>query len=352
MEVSSKSGALSADLSATMDDPESGPLRNPAGVPKVQLPELSIICVNWNSLDYLIKCIESIYANHPEVQFEIVVVDNASPEGGLERLVERFPEVCLVRSEKNLGFAGANNLGCKHSRGQYLLLLNPDTSVIGPAISLLLNQLRALPDAGIVGCTLLNTDLTVSTTSIQKFPTILNQLLTAEWLRLRLPGLPLWDISPLFNENHGPVKVDVIPGACMMLKRDVLERAGMLTEDYFMYAEDIDLNLKVKRLGFASYYVADARIIHHGGCSSAQQPVSQWSTVMIQRAMLRFFRINRGTIYAEAFRLIMALSAIGRLTILFAVRPFTRKQRVRRATEKWSIILKWALGFKQLESSR
>jgi GT2 family glycosyltransferase len=180
----------------------------------------------------------------------------------------------------------------------------------------------------------------------------LNQLLTAEWLRVRFPGLPLWDIAPLFRENYGPVQVDVIPGACMMLKREVFERAGMLTEDYFMYAEDIDLNLKVKRLGFSSYYVADARIIHHGGRSSAQQPVSQWSTVMIQRAMLRFFRINRGAVYAGAFRLAMGLSAIGRLIILFVARPLARKQRVQWATEKWSIILKWALGFKQLEASR
>lgn len=314
--------------------------------------ELSILCVNWNSMRYLANCLESVYSNPPDCPFEVIVVDNASTEGGVDSLVERFPSVRLIRSDSNLGFAGANNLGFKNARGQHILLLNPDTVVIGSALTLMLNQLRTLPDAGIVGCTLLNSDLTVSTTSIQKFPTILNQLLTAEWLRVRFPGLPLWDIAPLFRENKAPVKVDVIPGACIMLKREVFERAGMLTEDYFMYAEDIDLNLKVKRLGFSSYYIADARIIHHGGCSSAQQPVSQWSTVMIQRAMLHFFRINRGTIYAGGFRLAMGLSAIGRLIILFAVRPFARKQRVQWATEKWSIILKWALGLEQLKASR
>ncbi|HVN94218.1 MAG TPA: glycosyltransferase family 2 protein [Terracidiphilus sp.] len=343
---------VAATLPAATSHLESGCPEDAVDIDRGQLPELSIIIVNWNSLDYLIRCIESIFANRPEVPFEIVVVDNASPEGGLESLADRFPSVRLIRSETNLGFAGANNVGFRHSRGQYILLLNPDTKVIGSAISLMLNQLRALPDAGIVGSTLLNSDLTVSTTSIQKFPTILNQLLTAEWLRLRLPALPLWDIAPLFRENKGPVKVEVIPGACMMLKRDVFERAGMFTEDYFMYAEDIDLNLKVSRLGFSSYYIADARIIHHGGCSSTQQAVSQWSTVMVQRAMLRFFRRNHGKTYAMGFRLAMGISAVGRLVILLLARPFSHKQKIQWAAEKWSIVLKWSLGFKQLESSR
>jgi GT2 family glycosyltransferase len=315
-------------------------------------PHLSIICVNWNSLKYLIECVTSIYENAPDVPFEIIVVDNASPEGGLESFAEQFPLVRLVRSERNLGFSGANNLGFRKSSGQYILLLNPDTRIMGSAINLMLEQLCTTSDAGIVGCRLLNTDLTVSTSSIQKFPTILNQLLTAESLRVRFPGLPLWEIAPLFSEHRAPLKVDVIPGACMMLRREVFEQAGLLTEDYFMYAEDIDLNSKVRKLGLSSYYVGNAQIIHHGGRSSARQKVSQWSTVMIHRAMLRYFRISRGELYAAIYRISMGCAAVIRLLILAGMYPFGDKEGIRWATAKWRTVLKWAMGIERLEAGR
>jgi hypothetical protein len=317
-----------------------------------RFPYLSIICVNWNSLEYLSECATSIYEHAPSVPFEMIVVDNASPEGGLERFADRFPLVRLVKSETNLGFAGANNLGFRHSFGRYILLLNPDTRIIGSALDRMLDQLSSVPDAGIVGCTLLNTDLTVSTTSIQKFPTILNQLLTAESLRVRFPALPLWNIAPLFAEQQRPLKVDVIPGACMMLKREVFEQAGLLTQDYFMYAEDIDLNYKVRKLGLASYYMGSAQIIHHGGRSSSQQKVSQWSTVMIHRAMLKYFSIRRGKLYAAAYRGAMGCAALMRLMILAAMFPFGDRQGIRWAMEKWRTVLIWAVGMERLEAGR
>ncbi len=348
------------EINAQCDAFPPAPLHRAAGERKhdkanesaARFPHLSIICVNWNSLEYLAECVTSLYEHTPRVPFEVIVVDNASPEGGLEQFAEQFPQVRLVRSEKNLGFAGANNLGFRHSFGRYILLLNPDTRIIGSAIDLMLEQLSSLPDAGIVGCTLLNTDLTVSTSSIQRFPTILNQLLTAESLRVRFPGLPLWNIAPLFAEQNGPIKVDVIPGACMMLKREVFERVGLLTEDYFMYAEDIDLNYKVSKLGLSSYYVGRAQIIHHGGKSSSRQKVSQWSTIMIHRAMVKYFRFSRGRLYAAGYRSAMGCSAVLRLMILAALYPFGDRQGIRWAMEKWHAILRWSVGLEQLEAGR
>lgn len=346
-----ENGSVSELVAPAQVDP--GSAKDAANAPTNEPPELSIILVNWNSIRYLMDCLQSIETNLANIDFEIIVVDNASPEGRLELLEERYPLVRVIRSDKNLGFAGANNLGFKRSRGRAILFLNPDTCVVGPAIKLMLDKLGTLHDAGIIGGTLLNTDGTISTTSIQKFPTILNQLLTVEWLRVRFPGLPLWDIAPLFTKNHHhPLKVDVIPGACMMMKREVFERAGMLTEEYFMYAEDIDLNFKVNRLGLSSYYVGDAKIIHHGGCSSSQQPILQWSTVMVQRAMARFFRVSRGPLYAFGYQIAMGLSAIGRLLFLFLAMPFGNKERLQWSITKWTIILKWALGSERIEAIR
>jgi GT2 family glycosyltransferase len=314
--------------------------------------ELSIIYVNWNSLDYLRESIASVYQHTHNVVFEIIVVDNASPEQGVDSLKDTFPTITTVHSDKNLGFAGANNLGFKHSVGEYVLFLNPDTKLIAPSIDLLLARLRALPDAGIVGCKLLNTDLSVQLSSIQTYPTILNQAMDAEYLRLRWPECPLWKIAPLFSENVTLIKVDVIPGACMLLRRALFEQVGLFSEDYFMYAEDLDLNYKVKAAGFTNYYVGETAIIHHGGKSSSRQEVSHWATIMKYRAMVHLFRKTRGRVYAFGYRLAMGAVAIGRLVLLVLVSPFGSivwdQKSLKFSLEKWKAVLKWAVGWQDV----
>jgi GT2 family glycosyltransferase len=306
--------------------------------------DLSIICVNWNSLDYLQKSIASVYENTHGLSFEIIVVDNASPAGGVETLKQSFPEVQIVKSAENVGFARANNLGCRSASGDFVLLLNPDTALRGPAINILMEYARSLPDAGIVGGRLLNTDLSVQTAAIQKFPTILNQIVNIEQLRLAWPGCPLWDIAPLFRKNGHPVKVEVIPGACMLLRRETFEKVGMFSEDFFMYGEDLDLNWKIRNLGLTNYYIEDAEIIHHGGRSSSRQKVSNWSTIMKYKAMSRYYERNHGAVYALFYRAAMGISAVARLLILGLALPFGDREVVRTASSKWGIVLKWALG--------
>jgi GT2 family glycosyltransferase len=311
--------------------------------------ELSIICVNWNSVDYLRECIASIYENTRNVPFEIIVVDNASPQGGVESLKDQFPQVTIIKSEKNVGFASANNIGFRRSTGEYVLFLNPDTQLIGSTINTMLAHIKTLPDAGIVGCKMLNTDLSVQITSIQKFPTILNQVVSAEYLQLRWPNCPLWDIAPLFSDKTKVIKVEVIPGACMLLRRSVFEKVGMFSEDYFMYAEDLDLNYKLKRAGYTNYYVGEAAIIHHGGKSSSHQKVSQWSTIMQCRAMTRYYRKTRGRLYESMYWTAMGCVAVVRLALLTAAYPVANdKQAVLYASEKWRAVLKWAVGYRNV----
>lgn len=310
--------------------------------------ELSIICVNWNSVDYLRECIASVYEYTRDISFEIIVVDNASSQEGVDTLKSQFPEVTIIKSAKNLGFAGANNVGFRHSSGSFVLLLNPDTKLIGPAINVMLAHIKSLPDAGIVGCRLLNTDLSVQLTAIQKFPTILNQVLDLEYLQLRWPHCSLWEIAPLFSTDAKLIKVEVISGACMLLRREVFEQVGMFSEEYFMYAEDIDLNYKVKSAGFTNYYVGEAAMIHHGGKSSSRQDVSYWATTMKYRAMRRLFQKTRGRLYGSMYRVAMGCAAVGRLTVLALAYPLGNivwdREALRFATKKWIVILRWALG--------
>jgi hypothetical protein len=310
--------------------------------------ELSIIIVNWNSLAYLRACLTSLYREIRGISFEVIVVDNASPERGIDSLQSEFPAMVLIKSEVNLGFAGANNLGFRRSSGNYVLFLNPDTEIVGDAIQVMLEQSRLRPDAGIVGCKLLNTDRSVQLQSIQKFPTILTSVLDAEYLLLRWPHCPLWDIQPLFQENVKVIKVEVIPGACMLLKREVFEKVGMLSEDYFMYGEDLDLNYKLKHANYNNYYVGQAAIIHHGGRSSVQQKVSQWAIIMRHQAMLEYYRKTRGLVYKSMYRAAIGCTAAVRLVILTLMFPLGNivweRKSLKASTAKWKAVLNWALG--------
>ena len=305
--------------------------------------DLSIIYVNWNSVNYLRESIASVYDHTRGISFEIIVVDNASPEGGVEVLKQEFPDIVLVKSGENLGFAGANNLGFRQSKGACILLLNPDTKLLNPAINSMFLSLQSLPGAGIVGCKLLNADLSVQTSSIMKFPGILNQVLQFEALRLRWPSFPLWDIGPLFSKNAEPVKVEVITGACMMMRRKVFEKVGMYSEEYFMYAEDFDLCWKTTRAGFPNYYVGEGNIIHYGGTSSPRE----WQTVMKMRADLRLCANFRGRIYAFLFRSALAVNAAVRLFVAIVLLLVTRVGRGKEASHatvlKYRVILRTLL---------
>ena len=319
----------------------------PDGTPE-SIVDVSVVIVNWNSLDLLRQCIRSIHDHTAGVSYEIIVVDNASPEGGVDQLPQEFPDLILIRCDQNRGFGRANNIGAQRACGRFVLLLNPDTRVEGNAITSLIEAAESLPDCGIAGAHLLNPDLTTQTSAIQKFPTILNQILDVEVLRLSWPACPLWDISPLFAKSSAPVKVEMISGACMLLERDVFSRVGGFSEEFFMYAEDLDLNYKVQRLGLASYYVPAARVIHLGGGSSSKRGSRQWATSMKARSLVLFYRKHRGPLYAFLFRVAMAASAIARLAAMLLIYPFKQGGDMQTPFSKWLAMLRWAIGAERL----
>jgi GT2 family glycosyltransferase len=310
--------------------------------------QLSIIYVNWNSFDYLRESIASVYQFTHDTQLEIIVVDNASPEGGVDAISQAFPGVIVIKSSENLGFAGANNLGFARSTGEFILLLNPDTLLFEPSIDIMMDRAGKLPNAGIIGCKLLNTDRSIQLSSIQRFPNLINQFLDAEVLLNTWPKSRLWGIAPLFEKGVDVLPVQVIPGACMLMRREVFEQVGRYSEDYFMYGEDLDLNYKVAKHGLANYYVGATSLIHHGGRSSSQQRVSHWATVMKYKAMVLYFRKTRGRFYEWLYRSAIAASAVFRIILLLLMRPFANilwdKNSISFSAAKWKAVLKWALG--------
>ncbi len=308
--------------------------------------DLSIIIVNWNSVTYLRNCLESIYSKKHNFQFEVVVIDAASFDGSGEMLSECFPQVRFIQAKDNLGFAKANNMAFKESSGEVVLFLNPDTEIVGDAIAAMIAALRRLSDAGSLGCKLLNTNGSIQTSCIQSVPTILNQCLDSEFLRSRWPNSSLWGMSPLHSGGEMPSVVEAISGACVMMSRKLFSEVGMFSEDYFMYAEDIDLSDKVSKAGFKNYYVPCASVIHHGGASSATA-TNHFSTVMMRESIWRFLRKTRGLAYGLAYRMAMSIVAVARLLLLTFLFPV---QRVRsRGTDwkasfgKWCAILRWSI---------
>jgi GT2 family glycosyltransferase len=300
---------------------------------------LSIIIVNWNSLIYLRKCIKSIYT-YIACSYEIIVVDNASPAQDVLLINLEFPDITLIQSEENRGFGAANNLGFKQATGEYILFLNPDTEFIDSSLDVMMRALRSEKDAGIFGCTLLNEDFSIQTSCIQTFPTILNQLLDSDWLRRRWPRSYLWGIAALTSNDDSPVKVEAISGACMFVRREVFVSVGGFTEDYFMYAEDLDLCYKVQRAGLSNYFLKGVTVLHYGGKSSDPER----GTRMKWQAITKFCEKHHGHTYTFVFRCAIACGAVIRLMIIAGAEAARKvvpaMQPNPKALTKWKIILK------------
>jgi GT2 family glycosyltransferase len=309
--------------------------------------DLSIIIVNWNSLAHLNKCLASIYENTRGLEFEVIVVDNASFDGSGELIASRFPQAQFIQSQTNLGFACANNLGFAQSSGRALLFLNPDTEVIGDALPALFATLERVGDAGVVGAKLLNSDGTVQTSCIQRFPSILNQAIDAEPLRNAFPKLRVWGTWPLLEKQPAPVAVDVISGACMIVKRSTFEQVGLFSTDYFMYSEDVDLCFKFWQAGFKNYYVDDAVVTHHGGASSSANGQSHFSAVVMRDSIFKFFVLRRGGLYAMAYRATVVLVSIVRCTLLGGGLLLSRQDRLGNALSRWGAVLRWGMGMRR-----
>lgn len=309
--------------------------------------DLTIIIINWNSSQYLRACLQSIYSNTRGINFEIIVLDNASFDGCGEMLAREYPSVIFIQSEHNLGFARGNNLATCHSNGDALLFLNPDTEINGPALTSLLKAVHSLPDAGAVGARLLNSDGTIQTSCVQTFPTISNLLVDADLLRRALPNARIWGMTSLLAATDTPQSVEGISGACLMTPRLIFQQVGGFSEDYFMYYEDMDYCFKLSKAGLKNYFVPDAVVVHHGGKSSGGE-YSRFSSVTMAESCWTYLREHRGLSYAKLFQACLALKGASRFLLLALACAFTSSGplnlRARAALRKWTYLLRWCLS--------
>jgi GT2 family glycosyltransferase len=231
------------------------------------LVTLSIIIVNYNSNEFLLKCVESIYRSVTRLHFEIILVDNHSSEPPL-----RFNKKNLITiiNGENVGFAAANNQGIKRAKGRYVLLLNPDTVLLGDAVHRMVRFLEKNNKVGVVGSRILNPDRTLQP-SCKNFPSMMNIFLENSGLYTILPfRRVIGKYYYRMGDFQEPTAVDSVLGACLMVKREILREVGTLDEKFFMYGEEVDFCKRVKDAGWEVIYHPEAEIIHWGGGSSGQ----------------------------------------------------------------------------------
>lgn len=311
-------------------------------------PDVSVIIVNWNSRRFLSACLQSIFANSGAVELEVIVIDNASYDGSEEMVRRDFPQVIFIQSRENLGFARANNAAADRATGRNLLFLNPDTEVIGAAIERMSRFLDSKPEAGAVGCKLLNSDGSLQTSCVQAFPTIANQVLDTELLRKAFPRSRLWGTTAFLDERARPAKVEALSGACILVERRAFLEVGRFTEAYFMYAEDMDLCFKLHKAGRRNYYLGNVSATHHGGQSSGANSESQFGNVLMRESIAKFLQLRRGPRYARAYKVALAVSALARISTLWLARILSlgsyRPGAVSSGLRKWIKVLRWTVG--------
>ena len=232
---------------------------------------LSIIIVSWNVKGLLKKCLESIFRNQNDLALEVFVVDNASTDETSEMVKNHFPQVQLISNEKNLGFAAANNQGIKQAKGDYLLLLNPDTEIVGSALKTAIDFMKSNQLIGVCGVKHLNPNGTLQP-SIRRFPTFWPIFLTLTKLARIFPNLPAINkyLAKDFNYSQAQ-SVDQVAGSFFLIHRQVIEKIGLLDENFFIWFEEVDFCHRVIKAGWQVWYTPNASIIHYGGQRFKQQ---------------------------------------------------------------------------------
>jgi len=298
--------------------------------------KLSIIIVSWNVEEDLVNCLKSVEKNKPCEEFEIIVVDNASTDGSVDTIKSSFPDVKIIANSGNLGFSAANNRAIKIAKGKYIFLLNPDTIVYQSSLDTLIAYLDDHADVGACGPKFLDADGKAHS-SVGYAPTFRALLYGRTFLRslgiFRRSHKKLTDRKFDYDKSGD---AEQLSGAALMVRRSVMEEIGSMDENFFMYYEDVDLCLRIRKAGFKMVYVPESIITHIGGKSTEQ--VSADRRIMLYRSMFIFFRKHRGRFSTGLFGLIFKPGVIidhilnilsGIVAYLIFTLSFDRRRRLK-----------------------
>jgi GT2 family glycosyltransferase len=308
--------------------------------------DLSIIIVSWNVVDQLMDCLDSILENsivqmlpkEQRLRLEVIVVDSASSDNTVKVVIRHFPTVKVLAQSDNIGFTRANNIGLAEAQGRYLLLLNPDTVILGNALGVMVKFLDENPDVGIVGPYTLNTDGTTQSTR-RRFPSVAVGFFESTWLQPLAPRSTMDRYYVRDAPDIATLDVDWMQGSALMARRDVYEQIGGLDPGYVMYSEELDWCKRAKDAGWRIVYLSTAQIIHHGGKSSDRQTPAV-NHINFQQSKLRYFRKYHGWTVAQLIRIFLLINYVVQLLVesVKGLLGHKREMRYERVRCYWQVL--------------
>jgi GT2 family glycosyltransferase len=253
-----------------------------------ETPSVSVIVVSYNTREMTLECLRSVLRETQQETFEVIVVDNQSQDGSAEAIAAELPEIRLIQPDANLGFARANNLAAESARGEYLLLLNPDTVVLDAAIDRVIDFARQHPEAGIWGGRTLDGERALDPSSCWGRISLWSLFCRAVGLNV------LFSRSEFFNpECYGDWQrdrirdVDIVSGCFFLIRRELWESLNGFDPVFFMYAEEADLCLRARRIGVRPRITPEATIVHYGGASEPKEVDKRVRLIRAQLTLIR-----------------------------------------------------------------
>lgn len=290
------------------------------------MKDLTVVTVNFNTKKFTIDCIESVFASTKGINFEMIVVDNASSDGSVAAIKKfkkdkNLKDLRVVVSKKNLGFAGGNNLGIKKADSRYILFLNSDTVVKNNVLSEMVTWMDEHDDVGVSSCALKNSDGSMQGTG-GYFPSLIRVF---SWMTIQ--DLPLVDLiikpfhpmkpkagsagSSFYTKKR---QLDWVTGAFALVRKEVLDQVGGFDEEYHMYTEEVDLFYRIKKKGWKVYYLPQWSVVHFGGASST----AEFPIIQEYKGIKRFYKKHYPSWQLPVVRFLLKIGALGRI-VLFGV---------------------------------
>jgi GT2 family glycosyltransferase len=268
--------------------------------PHARAARVSVVIVVWNAKQYVIECLDSLRDFCENVYSEVIIVDNASTDGTPELVAQRFPEFKLIRNSENLGFAKANNIGMTNCTGEFVCLVNSDVKFTSDCIFPMVKYLEGRPEIAMVGPKMLSGEDSRVYRSTLRFPTVWNVFCRAVGLDVAFKGSRFFGGLLMADFDHQTTApVEVLVGWFWLVRRNAVERVGMLDTQFFMYGEDVDWCYRFRQSRLGVVFYAEAEAFHYGGASSSASPARFY--LEQTRANWQYFKKHHGFLAQGGF---------------------------------------------------
>ncbi|MGR3218328.1 MAG: glycosyltransferase family 2 protein [Candidatus Anammoxibacter sp.] len=301
--------------------------------------DVAFIIVTWNARDLLLDCLDSLFKQVALIDYEVLVVDNGSKDGTVEAVKQKFDSVRIIANKENVGFAAGNNQGFKEMSSRYAVLLNSDTIVLGGTFEKLVKFLDEHQDVAVVGPQLINKDGSKQN-CFHNYPSLVTEVIGLGLLKSFFPVK-----YPSKRRNYEePLETDSILGACLMVRKEVIEQVGYMDDGYFFFLEETDWCFRMRNAGWKIYHIPDVKIVHlHGESTKKKLPVATW--IEYYRSNYRFFKKNLGllSLIVVVFVRFLKLNINFILMFLCCVISFFSIKKFNRKLITYGALLLWHL---------